>query len=218
MKEIFKHLDYETLGTIYCDEGGDEFWQAHRQPCQQLGVTLATELKPRLGINGRSLYVGAGVAEIPTLLMEHHELHREVMACNLRTEEVEVLNHACTPFNLSFTATNAQDIQGEFDHIWIVSVLNDPELFPELSALSYGRANPAMFDIEQFSRERDSVMTLTSNCLNKLTIPGLITTSVEEIPWITNWCNRESIEHTVGEEDFPTAIVKDPVCFIHIGK
>ena len=42
-------------------------------------------------------------------------------------------------------------------------------------------------------------------------------TSVEEIPWIVEWCERKKIKYVLGEEDYPTAIVEDPVCAITIG-
>ena len=74
MREVFARLDYARLGPIYCDEGGDEFWAAKRGLCQRLGLKLAKALLPRLQPGGTSLYVGAGVAEIPLLLMESLDL------------------------------------------------------------------------------------------------------------------------------------------------
>ena len=217
IRQIFRNLDYTALAPIYCHEGGEAFWRAHRQSCQRLGMRLANQLKACLSPNGRSLYVGAGVAEIPPLLMEIQELNRQTMPCNLRKREVDILNHACKNVDLIFHTDDAQAVQGMFDHVWIVSVLNDPEHFPELSALSYGRANPAQFNIMQFQQEREAVLTLTNSCLKKLATPGLVTTSVEEIPWVINWCEQQNVPYSVGKEDYPTAIVKDPICFIHIG-
>ena len=65
IKRVYQSLDYGTLATIYCDEGGDAFWHDRRGPCERLGVKLATVLTDRLESGGRSLYIGAGVAEIP---------------------------------------------------------------------------------------------------------------------------------------------------------
>ena len=42
--DIFARLDYSTLGPVYCYEGGDEFWQAKRQPCERLGKRIARAL------------------------------------------------------------------------------------------------------------------------------------------------------------------------------
>jgi hypothetical protein len=215
---LFKRLDYATLGRIYCDEGGDAFWKARKGPCLTLGLKLGEALRGRLRKDGRSLYVGAGVAELPVLAVETLELGRTVAAYNLRAEEVEVLNQACADMPFRFMHGDASTADGTFDHVWMVSVLNDPERFPELSALSYGRANPATFDPAVFAKERQTVLALADLCLSKLQLPSLVTTSVEEIPWITDWCGTRKIPCLVEGRDYPTAIVEDPACFIRIGE
>lgn len=215
---IFDCLDYASLGPIYCDEGGEAFWEERRGPCQDLGIRLALVLLEKLAPKGRSLFVGAGVAEIPVLVGETMELQREVIACNLRAPEVALLNQACAGMPFSFTAQDGRASVGKFDHLWMVSVLNDPESFPELSALSSGRANPVTFDPAAFTRERTAVAALAAGCLDKLARPGLITTSVEEIPWVTDWCDQRGVPYVVEDEDYPTALVGDPVCFIRIAE
>jgi hypothetical protein len=216
--DIFDCLDYQKLGLIYCDEGGDAFWKDKRGPCETLGVALAEVLLNRLRPGGRSLYVGAGVAELPMLLMEVLNLGRNVDAFNLRIHEVEVLNQACKGLPFRISANDARSARGAFDHLWVVSVLNDPEQYPEVSALSYGRANPVTFDPTAFADERTQIMALAEACLKKLTLPALVSTSVEEIPWIADWCTRNKIEYVIEEEDYPTAIVEDPICLIRIGE
>ncbi len=222
--EVFARLDYARLGPIYCDEGGAAFWRAKRKPCETLGVALAEVLLARLAPGGRSLYVGAGVAEIPSLLMETLELGRAVAAYNLRKTEAALINRAvaqafrtedAVPWRV--TAGDARAAAGRFDHLWIVSVLNDPERVPQLAALSYGRANPVTFDPRAFARERAAMRALAAHCLAKLTRPGLVTTSVEEIPWIIDWGARRRVPCVVEREAYPTAIVEDPVCFIRVG-
>jgi hypothetical protein len=158
----------------------------------------------------------AGVAEIPILVMETLALSRKVAAFNLRTDEVTLLNQACRTLPFQISAGDAGAVKGMFDHLWMVSVLNDPQRFPNLSALSYGRANPVAFDPASFTREREAVVALAAACLKKLTPPALVTTSVEEIPWITDWCEHKRIACAVEEEDYPTAIVEDPICFIRL--
>ena len=214
----FDALDYAALGPIYCHEGGNAFWEERRGPCQVLGIKLAGVLQDRLPPNGRSLYVGAGVTELPMLAMETLDLHRTVEAYNLRADEVSLLNHACAGLPFEFRAKDAREAAGTFDHLWIVSVLNDPECFPELGALSSARANPVTFDPAAFAVERQAVFALAAGCLEKVARPGLVTISVEEIPWITDWCDRQGIPCVVEDEDYPTAIVEDPVCFIRIGE
>jgi hypothetical protein len=215
---IFDSLDYAALAPIYCDEGGDAFWEERRGPSQELGIKLAAVLRDRLRPGGRSLYVGAGVAELPPLVMETAELHRTVAAYTLRAGEAAVLNRACAGLPFEFQAKDARDAEGPFDHLWIVSVLNDPECFPELGALSSGRANPVTFDPTEFTVERQTVLALAAGCLEKVAHPALVTTSVEEIPWITDWCECHGVPCVVEDEDYPTAIVQDPICFIRLGE
>jgi hypothetical protein len=216
--DVFGRLNYERLSPIYCDEGGDAFWNDRRGPCQTLGVALAEVLLNRLQAGGRSLYVGAGVAELPVLLMEALDLGRNIDAFNLRVSEVEVLNQACKGLPFRISGHDARSARGTFDHLWIVSVLNDPEQYPEVSALSYGRANPATFDPMAFAEERANVRALADACLRKLMLPALVSTSVEEIPWITEWCDRTKIQYVIEEEDYRTAIVEDPVCLITLSR
>jgi len=159
--ETFDRLDYRRLERVYCYEGGDEFWKAKREPCRRLGMRMGEALLTRLAAGGHSLYVGAGAAELPVLLVESLELHRSVLPCNLRSSEVATLNRACRGLPLRFHAMDAGIVRGSFDHLWIVSVLNDPERFPHLAALSYGRAVPLTFNPGVFVRERHLVRSKT---------------------------------------------------------
>jgi hypothetical protein len=215
---MYNSLDYAALGPIYCDEGGDAFWQDRRGPCQKMGIAIAKALQDRLLPCGRSLYVGAGVPEIPVLLTEQLELGRTVCPFNLRKGEVDILNQAGGKNGIPFCFGSAESATGNFDHLWIVSVLNDPEEFPNLSVLfSYGRADPLAFDTSAFIHERETGIRLFANCMAKLTKPGLLTTSVEEMPWVEHWCQSRDIPFQVDARTYPTALVGDPVCFIQIG-
>ena len=172
----------------------------------------------RLGRGGRSLYVGAGVTELPPLLVESLDLQRQVFPCNLRRAEVASLNRSCRGTPIRFHATDAGLASGTFDHLWIVSVLNDPERFPNLSPLSYGRADPVTFNSRLFEKERRIVQTMVDRCLPKLRLPGLVTTSTEEIVWIADWCHRKRIPYRVERRQYGTALVGDPICFMKIGE
>ncbi len=215
--EIFRRLDYDKLGPVYCDEGGDEFWKAKRDPCLRIGTRLAEVLRPILVAEGRSLYVGGGVPEIPALVMETMELKRRVSVHNLRAAEVRALNRACSKAGVRFKRSDAASAQGQYDHIWMVSVVNDPERLPDLSALSYGRAEPLTFNPAQFARERRTVRTLVKHCLAKLCRPGWVTTTTEEVQWIAEWCHIRSIPYRVEETGYATATVGDPVCIVRLG-
>ena len=216
IKDVFSKLDYAVLGDIYCEEGGEAFWKAHKKKCQTMGIRIAEALKRRLSQKGRSLYVGAGVAELPMLVLETLAMNRTVEAYNLREGEVGVLNQACHGLPFAIQASSAQTARGTFDHLWMASVLNDPECFPETSALSYGRADPVRFDPVTFQQERIHIRGLLDACLSKLSRPGLLSTTVEEVTWMTDWLIRHRIPFHVEEELYPTAIVGDPLCFIRL--
>lgn len=217
MARVFRNLEYQTLGPVYCYEGGEEFWKAKRNPCLRLGSIIAEALLKRLKPSGRSLYVGAGVAEIPPLLMESFDLKREVVPFNLRRAEVDSLNRTCRTTPVRFRAKDATKASGQFDHVWIVSVLNDPERFPHVAPLSYGRADPVTFDPVGFQKEREIVQSIVNRCLSKLSLPGVVTTSTEEVVWIADWCHRKNIPYLVGRRQYRTALVGDPICFMHMG-
>lgn len=217
IKDIFSKLDYARLGPIYCDEGGDEFWKAKRGLCQRLGQRVANALLQRLAPGGASLYVGAGVAELPALAMETLDRGRRVAACNLRGAEVQLLNRACAQYPIPFLHQDAGSVKGRVDHLWLVSVLNDPERFPELSALSYGQANPVTFNARKFLPQQRTVSRLVNRCLAKLTVPGLVTTTVEEAVWVAEWCHQRGISYRIEEHTFASPTVGDPLCFMWIG-
>jgi hypothetical protein len=216
--QVFTRLDYKTLGRVYCWKGGNEFWLARRTPCRRLGIRVAEALLEKLPPGGRSLYIGAGVAELPTLLAEAYERRRQVEPYNLRRSEVAVLNRACRTVPVRYRAQDAASARGRFDHLWIVSVLNDPERFPHLASLSYGEANPVTFNPVRFQKERRIVQGIVNRCMPKLSLPGLVTTSIEEVVWIAEWCHRHRVPYRVERRQYPTALVGDPICFIKIGK
>jgi hypothetical protein len=215
---VFAHLDYKALESIYCYEGGDEFWRAKREPCRRLGIKIAEALIRKLRPGGRSLYVGAGVTELPAVVAEVLERQRHVEAYNLRRSEVVVLNHAIRSLPMKFRAQDASLATGLFDHLWIVSVLNDPERFPHLAPLSYGRADPVTFDPVGFQKERRIIQALVDRCMAKLSGPGLVTISTEEVVWIADWCHRHNTPYQVERKQYPTALVGDPICFMTVGK
>ena len=216
--EIFAHLDYKHLESVYCYEGGDEFWQAKREPCRKLGTQVAEALVRKLPRGGRSLYIGAGVAELPVLIAESLDRERDVEPYNLRHSEVTILNRACRGLPVRFLARDAASAQERFDHLWMVSVLNDPERFPHLAPLSYGTADPVTFDPRRFEQQRRVVRSIVNRVMPKLSLPGLMTTSTEEVIWIADWCHRHKIPYRMERKQYPTALVGDPICFVWIGQ
>lgn len=182
-----------------------------------LGHELPRPFLSRLTPGGASLYVGAGVAELPVLAMETLELGRRVAACNLRRKEVQLLNRACAQYPMRVLHQDAGAVKGRVDHLWLVSVLNDPERFSELSVLSYGRANPVTFNANKFVTQQRTVARLVDRCLSRLSVPGLVTTTVEEAVWVAEWCHRRGIPYRLDERTYASPTVGDPICLIQIG-
>ena len=221
---IFACLDYDALGPIYCDEGGDAFWREHRGPARRLGCEHAEAALARLPANGRSLWVGAGVSEIPALVAEIVEAGREVDACNLRADECAVLGRAFAAVGLGdrlriepADAAELARARTGYDHLGIVSVLSDPERFPTVSGVGYGRLPPVLLDVGAFEQERSEILRLVDVCLAGLALPGLVTTSVEEVPWMLDWARRRgAVEVEADELTLPTAIVGDGIGFLRV--
>ena len=221
LEAVLASLDLEALGAIYCHEGGVDFWHATLPQVATLGVPWADALGGRLERGGTSLYVGAGVAELPALLTETLDLGRRCVATNLREREVEVLNAALVTGGiegLRFEATDAAEVAagGSFDHLGMVSVLNDPETFPQLSAVSYGTASPLDLDPVTFEAERERVRTLVATVLGGLRLPALITTTFEEAPWILERADALGLAVTGDDVSIDTAVVGDPCGFLRL--
>ena len=219
LQRLFEVLDYSELGAIYCEEGGDAFWAAHRDPALQLGTQWAEALAARLPRDGRSLYVGAGVAELPALVMETQDLGRQVEIASLQAAECTSLNEALARAEIEgieFVCRDAAAVEGRFDHLSLVSVLTDPELYPVSSAVGYGRLPPVLLDVEAFVAEREGLRRLAQAVLGRVAAPGWVTTSVEEVAWLLDAAPRASVALEPDDETLPTAIVGDPIGFLAV--
>jgi hypothetical protein len=221
LERIFAGLDYARLGPIYCDEGGDEFWLAHRQPVLTQGVPWSRALARRLSA-GASLYVGAGVAELPALVTEVVDLGRRVRVATLNEAECDVVNACLREVGIAdrlvFENVDAATIvvDGGYDHLSLVSVLNDPENYPVVSGLSYGRLPPVLLDVEHFQAERSRLRELVAGLLRGLNTPGLVTTTFEEVAWLLDGAASCGLDVETEDEAIETAIVGDPVGFLRV--
>ena len=56
---VYGRLDYGTLGSVYCYEGGDEFWRAKRGLCDRLGSRVAVVLRRKLEHGVAAVYTSA---------------------------------------------------------------------------------------------------------------------------------------------------------------
>lgn len=217
--KVFSGLDYERLGALYCDEGGEAFWAAHRDPAQDLGRKWAVAVLSRVPADGASLYVGAGVAELPVMIAESLERNRSIHACNLDAAECEILTYALhsAGLDLQVECRDATTVESPCDHVSLVSVCNDPVNYPMVSGLSYGRLPPVHLDLAAFEAERTALRSLVRSLLGNLARPGLVTTTFEEVAWLLEAASDLGVGVDADEEVIETAIVGDPIGFLRVG-
>lgn len=222
IESLLNGLDYAALAPIYCDSGGKAFWDEHRGPVLELGLRWARAAAQRLAPGGRSLYVGAGVAELPVMLVEVLDLARHCTATNLRSDECEIVGRALRAAQLGarlrLQCIDAADAaaEGAYDHAAVVNVLDDPETFPVVSELTYGRLPPCRLDTAAFERERAAVRSLVAAVCGGLTLPAIVTTTFEEAPWILERAGELGWRAEADETMVPSALVGDPIGFLRL--
>ncbi len=219
---LFAALDYKALADIYCDEGGETFWEDRRGPTLELGLVWATALGRRLRPQGNSFYVGAGVAELPALVMEALDLRRGLCIANLRAVECETLNTSLAGIGLGDRirfVTGGVDVIGDdgpFDHISLVSVLDDPETYPLVSGVTYGRIPPVLLDVAEFKQERHKVRQLVAALFDAMKPPCLVTTTTEEVSWLLHEAEARQLQVEADDETIETALVGDAIGFLKV--
>ena len=226
IERILAAIPAPAIGEIYCDEGGEEFFEAMRPRILDDGRAWCAALASRLerGDGQKSLYVGAGIAELPALLAEALDLGRSLVVTNLRTEECELLNrvlvrHGVKRQQLEFCDLDAKVAveSGPFSHVSMVSVLTDPDSFPQASGLAYGTLPPVLLDTKAFERERGSIRSLLDALLGALTVPGAwVTTTAEETPWLLERAAASGLALAPDDEMLNTAVVGDPIGFLKL--
>ncbi|MHC5064323.1 MAG: hypothetical protein ACYTG5_10155 [Planctomycetota bacterium] len=223
VEQLYAELDPEKIGEIYCDYGGLEFWRERRDAVSSLGMDWAEALCQRLKSGGSSFYVGAGIAELPAMLAEVKLLGRSITACNLRIRECAEINRVLDLAGIDIEELRLlpEDAQGlcarrEYDHLGLVSVLDDPELYPQVSCITYGRLSPVLIDMAALQDERERLEGLVAALLGKLQLPAWITTSIEEVPWIMHWAGPKEIAVEADDEVIETAVVGDPIGFLSL--
>lgn len=222
VRAVLDRCDWRVLGEVYFHWGGEAFWAEKRPAVAELGEVLAQRLLRDLPRGGASLWVGAGVAELPVLLAEVGAHGREVVAANLRAAECDVLNaalQAAAPgVPLRFEAVDARAAAPgrTFDHLGCISVFTDPETWPVLSDVVYGRIAPVQIDVDAFVAERERARELAAGLFARVRRPGWITTSAEEVAWFLE--QAEGVGATVDASDdlVETAVVGDPVGILRI--
>ena len=166
LERVLDAVDWRALGDVYFHEDGEQLLRNRREPLQRLGTIWARALLRRLPPAGRSLHVGAGLAELPAMLAEILVAGRSVRAVNLRGEECAILDRALQQAGLADRLriehgdAGSIDPAERYDHLGVVSLFTDPETWPTLSDISYGRICPVQIDVEAFVRERDHARSI----------------------------------------------------------
>jgi len=219
-------LDWRLLGENYCHDGGELFFPPEQIEAQRdaglviagaLGEELA-QLPERLG---RSLYVGAGVAELVPILAESLVLGREVVILNLEGPEPRELNRAlaateerCDVSLPRIQWCEVETLAGEFDHGWLVSVINDPEAFPALHDVLYERQTEGAPGPGELEENSARATVLVRALLAKLSRNALLSTTDEELPFLAPLLAEANCTATIVKGTFLTPIVGDPLRFV----
>ena len=201
ISELHAELDWGLLGRLLCEGDGSTFFPApDREAILESGLLFADDLAALLAESsgGRSLYVGAALAELAPILCEHLVLQREVHWHNLPGPESEELNRALAAvskqlgFDLprvetdGFEALAAQSC----DHAWLVSVLTDPDCFPALHDRLYERSGAQASGRGHLESERARAALLLDEVLQRLRPPCVFSTSDEELALVREACSR----------------------------
>jgi hypothetical protein len=230
--QVDAELDWRLLGRSYCHEGGEDFFdEASIEALRDSGLRLASDLVEALEAGGRgggsSVYVGAGVFELVPILVERILLGREIDVFTLPGPEPEEIERA-----LRLVAARTGEAlprfrmeafvppaERRYGHVWLVSVLTDPDHFPALhdelyerrgSELATGRGNP--------TEERGRARSLVEKLLRGHTSRGLFSTTEEELTIVEPVCRRLGLRLEVPERARLTGIVGDAVRICRVSR
>lgn len=214
-------LDWVALGKAHCHEDGEDFFdEEQREAIQDAGLHFAGDLGERLGPKGRSLYVGAGVAELVPMLFEALVLHRDVRALCLPGDIADLLNkglqaaRAETGRKLPVLATSPWKSEDHrpIDHLWMVSVLTDPEAFPALHDRLYKRRGSELATRKSsMSKDRPKATALIERAVKTLQTPAWLSTTDEELELIGPVLRDRGIKLDAPDLARLSAIVGDSV-------
>jgi hypothetical protein len=192
--ELEAELDWERLGASYCEGDARTFFDAERRAhVLDTGLALADDVAARLPSNGpdRSLYVGAAVAELAPMLVERLVLAREVRWHLLPGPEFDELARALARVGerlaLDLPRPDPRPLEDvapvSCDHLWLVSVLTDPDAFPALHDALYERAGtPEATGRGDPTAEGARAAALVLALLAHAAPGALLTTTTDELP------------------------------------
>jgi hypothetical protein len=222
--ELENELDWVALGACYCEgDASDFFDDARRARLFDVGLALADDVAARLPARGpgRSLYVGAAVAELAPLLVERLVLGREVRWHLLPGPELDELARALARVaerqGLDLPLPDPRPLESvapvPCDHLWLVSVLTDPDAFPALHDELYERTGtPQATGRGDLAAERARAARLIDALLAHAAQGALLTISEDELPLVLA-CLGPDMRVEPGRV---TALVGDRLAYLHL--
>jgi len=223
LTELERQLDWELLARSYCVGPAEGFFAPERRAQTfDVGLALAGEVEaclPAPGV-GRSLYVGAAVAELAPILMERIVLQREVLWINRPGPELDELARGLTALaartGLDLPSPSSTDLAdlplAPCDHLWLVSVLTDPDAFPALHDALYERAGtPLATGRGDLARERAHAAQFVDRLLDRAALPCAFTTTDEELEIVAPCAAARGLELVVPDRFQLSALARDPV-------
>jgi hypothetical protein len=216
-------LDWELLGRTYCTGDGSTFFDEElRARVLEVGLRFADDLGARLrrGAPGRSLYLGAAVAELAPILAEHLVLDRTVHWLNVDDVELRELARALgrvgARLGLVLPLPRADPVSSvepaSCDHLWLVSVLTDPDAFPALHDALYGRAGTDQATGRgALDLERERARDLARDFLRRGARNCAVSTTDEELLILRPVAAELGLAFDVPEVSRVSAIVGDRV-------
>ena len=226
LSEVFQRLDWTALGQHYCFEGGEDFFdEPARESLFEAQITFASEIVETLQSGdfagaGRSLYVGAALSELGPMLGETLLLNRTIEAFSLDNPETRELNRAlsevASELGLELPIIQTIDLHDanlvSCDHVWMVSILNDPEAFPALHDKLYEREGTDLaMNAGDLATDEERATRLCTRVLQTLVSPGLLTTSDEEFPLVDHIACDLELSLEALTDSFLSPLVEDPV-------
>jgi hypothetical protein len=188
---LVTELDWELLGRSYCEGDGSGFFDEGLQKrILDTGMRFANDVGRALGdVRGRSLYLGAEIAELPLILAEHLVLSRRIewlnIECAQTTELARAIRSVSGRLGVELPLPRVGELSGiepgSCDHLWMVSVLTDPDSFPALHDLLYERSSgPLATGRGSLADERPRAQALVEEWLERAAPRCVLCTTDEE--------------------------------------
>lgn len=184
-------IDWDVIASVVCEGEAEGFFSDERREAMlDAGLKHAADVGEALeSLRGpeRSLYVGASVAELAPIAFEAIVLGRKVRWVTLDGPDTAELARAFAAVDGALPKPHigrwAPDEIGRVSHVWMASVLTDPDAFPALHDELYARrGTKAAVGGGRPKAERRTARDLVDRCLDALASPSaLVTTSAEEL-------------------------------------